>query len=328
MQASCSARLLQPFLRIATTSDIHRDLVPAAFWQTHPDGRVSLLEAQTMLERGVERSRDEYLGLKLGTTMSLGTAGVFDYVVRSAPTMRDSFAVISRYSRLLTDSFRVTVEARRRQTLIRLDDESSWPRSAADFAMGSLYKLHVAEQIPASQVECWFAYSAPRDISFHARTFPGVSLKFGAPFFGFVFEAAGAEAPMPGADASLHMLLRARADAILTELTSSHSLASVVRRVLLEAIPTGDASVEAVARTLRMSRRTMTRRLERERTTFQAELDTARRQLALDHLRQGKAPLTEIAFLSGFSHVESFHRAFKRWTGQTPLAYRSACAEA
>src|SRR5215471_21459606 len=129
MQASCSARLLQPFLRIATTSDIHRDLVPAAFWQIHPDGRVSLSEAQTMLERGVERSRDEYLGLKLGTTMSLGTAGVFDYVVRSAPTMRDSFAVISRYSRLLTDSFRVTLETRRRQTIIRLDDEASWPRS-------------------------------------------------------------------------------------------------------------------------------------------------------------------------------------------------------
>ena len=66
----------------------------------------------------------------------------------------------------------------------------------------------------------------------------------------------------------------------------------------------------------------MTRRLERERTTFQAELDAARRKLATDHLRDGRAPLTEIAFLSGFSHVESFHRAFKRWTGQTPLAYR------
>src|SRR5262245_51302297 len=109
MQASCSARLLRPFLRIAATSDMHRDLGPAAFWQVHPDGRVSLLEAQTMLERGVERSRDDYLGLKLGSNMSLGTAGVFDYVVRSAPTVRDSFAVISRYSRLLTDSFRVSL---------------------------------------------------------------------------------------------------------------------------------------------------------------------------------------------------------------------------
>jgi len=328
MQVLCSARLLQPFLRVAATSEIHRDLVPAAFWQVHPDGRVPLSEAHTMLERGIERSRDEHFGLKLGSNMSLGTAGVFDYVVRSAPTVRDSFAVISRYSRLLSDSFHVSIEARRRQTFIRLDDEGGWPKSAADFAMGSLYKLHVAEQVPATQLECWFPYAAPRDITVHTRIFPGVSLKFGAPFFGFVCDGAAADAPMPGADASLHLLLRARADAILTELTSSHSLASVVRRVLLEAIPTGDASVEGVARALRMSRRTMTRKLERERTTFQAELDTARRQLALDHLRQGKAPLTEIAFLSGFSHVESFHRAFKRWTGQTPLAYRSAGAEA
>src|SRR5882672_3418402 len=105
MQISCSARLLQPFLRIAATSEIHRDLVPAAFWQVHPDSRVPLLEAHNMLERGAERSRDDHLGLKLGSNMSLGTAGVFDYVVRSAPTVRDSFAVISRYSRLLSDSF-------------------------------------------------------------------------------------------------------------------------------------------------------------------------------------------------------------------------------
>jgi AraC-like DNA-binding protein len=228
----------------------------------------------------------------------------------------------SRYSRLLTDSFRLTFEVRKRQAIIHLADETSWPRSAAEFGMSGLYKLHIADHVPAANVECWFAYPAPRDTALYSQTFPGVTLKFDAPFYGFALDAAYADAPMPGTDSSLHALLRARAESILGELTSTQSLAFLVRRILQQAIPSGDASAEGVAKTLRMSRRTMTRRLEREQTTFQAELDAARRKLAMQHLREGRAPLTEIAFLSGFSHVESFHRAFKRWTGQTPLTYR------
>jgi len=322
MLSSCSVRLLQPFIRFAAANSLYRDLVPSTFWNAHADERVPLSEAHEMLERGIERLQDERLGLKLGTAMSLGTAGTFDYVVRSAPTVRESFATASRYSRLLSDSFHITFETRRRQALIRLDDETSWPRSAGDFSMSALYKLHVAEQVPPEHLECWFTYSAPRDLTTHSRTFPGATLKFDAPFYGFACDASHADTPMSSGDAALHALLRARAESILTELTSAQSLASLVRRILQQAIPTGDASAEGVARALRMSRRTMTRRLERERTTFQAELDAARRKLATDHLRDGRAPLTEIAFLSGFSHVESFHRAFKRWTGQTPLAYR------
>ena len=77
-----------------------------------------------------------------------------------------------------------------------------------------------------------------------------------------------------------------------------------------------------VARTLRMSRRTMSRRLEQEGTSFAAELDNARRQLAPAYVKDGETPLKEAAFRLGFSHAESFHRAFKRWTGETPLGCR------
>jgi len=66
----------------------------------------------------------------------------------------------------------------------------------------------------------------------------------------------------------------------------------------------------------------MSRRLEGEGTSFTDELDNARRQLALAYLKDGETPLKEAAFRLGFSHAESFHRAFKRWTGETPLGYR------
>lgn len=66
----------------------------------------------------------------------------------------------------------------------------------------------------------------------------------------------------------------------------------------------------------------MSRRLEQEGTSFVEEHDHVRRNLALAYVRESNAPLTEIAFMLGFSHTESFHRAFKRWTGETALALR------
>jgi AraC-like DNA-binding protein len=312
-------------MRFAAATAANRDLVPAAFWNAQVDDRVPLEDVHAMLDRGVERLQDDCLGLRLGSAMTFGSGGVFDYVVRSSSTVRDSFATASRYSRLLTDSFRVSLETRKRQMVIQLqDDASSWSRSAADFSMTAFFRLHVADHVPPEHVECWFAHSAPADApSVYSRFFPGVALKFDAPFYGFACDLSHAETPMPGSDSALQALLRARADSILSELSSSHSLAAVVRRMLQQSIPSGDVSAEGIARALHMSRRTLTRRLEREHTTFQAELDAARRKLATEHLRERRTPLTEIAFLSGFSHVESFHRAFKRWTGQTPLEYRT-----
>jgi AraC-like DNA-binding protein len=51
-------------------------------------------------------------------------------------------------------------------------------------------------------------------------------------------------------------------------------------------------------------------------------MDDTRRRFALNYLRARKNTLTEVAYLLGYSELSAFNRAFKRWTGSTPLAYR------
>lgn len=325
MEASCSVRMLQPILRLASGNEAVRDLIPEQLAALDLDARVPLREAHAGLTLASERLRDDSIGLKLGRYMAFGTGGTFDYVVRSAGTVRESLEVAARYTRLIANPFSVTLERWKRHAVIRFDDDVPWSRQTADFALSAWHKAHASEELPKSaQPEYWLPHSAPADTTEYQRTFSGGVLRFNAPFLGLVFERECEDAPMPVSDPVLHSLIRARADTLLEGLADSR-VTLRVRRLIGETIRSGaEPSALGVARLLRMSRRTLSRKLDQEGTSFSEELDKTRRELGLSLVQRTKLSLVEVAFQLGFSHVESFNRAFKRWTGTTPLVYRAS----
>jgi AraC-like DNA-binding protein len=333
MDVCCSARLLQPFVEFASADAAYRDLVPDHFRTVHPDARVSLDAVHAMLDRGVERTRDEALGLKLGRHMCLGAGGLFDYGMQSAATVREAVAFAERYVTLLAEPLHVGFEVIGTRVAIRLECGSAWPRAAADFASSAWYKLHVAGRVPAAaRIECWFPHPSPKDLGAHERAFEGASLQFNAPFRGFAFDRAYERAPAPGADPALHSMLRARLDSLLGQSARSRTATTAVRRLVVQEMSrenalSENALAERVASAMHMSRRTLSRKLEQEGTSFFAVADAVRRETALAYVLDRRLELTEVAFLLGFSHVESFYRAFKRWTGETPVNYRRGNVE-
>ena len=78
-----------------------------------------------------------------------------------------------------------------------------------------------------------------------------------------------------------------------------------------------------MARQLNTSPQTLRRRLHEQGTSFQELKDQLRRDLAIYHLGRRELPIQEIAEQLGFSEPSAFHRAFKKWTGLTPGAYRA-----
>jgi AraC-like DNA-binding protein len=102
--------------------------------------------------------------------------------------------------------------------------------------------------------------------------------------------------------------------------TFAGSIRGLAVRDLLREAP----SAEGVAKQFGISVRTLNRRLEREGTSFRNILDELRQELALRYVGTHDMPLGEVASRLSFSHPEAFYRAFKRWTGESPLAYRRA----
>lgn len=109
----------------------------------------------------------------------------------------------------------------------------------------------------------------------------------------------------------------------LAELDESATTADRVRAALLELLPAGQASMEAVSSKLATSKRTLQRRLRQEETTFQQVLSLTREALARHYLGTTSMSGAEISFLLGFEDPNSFFRAFSDWTGSTPEKVRS-----
>ncbi|HEF4763052.1 TPA: AraC family transcriptional regulator [Pseudomonas putida] len=118
-----------------------------------------------------------------------------------------------------------------------------------------------------------------------------------------------------------HYLERSPAD-LLARPDDGHSLSSRLRHLLSrDSSPWPD--LEAVAAHLHISPQTLRRHLREEGTSFQELKDHLRRDIAIYHLSRNDLPLQQIAEQLGFSEPSAFHRAFKKWTGLTPGAYRA-----
>lgn len=108
----------------------------------------------------------------------------------------------------------------------------------------------------------------------------------------------------------------------LSELDTDDSFGAQVRAGLVESLPAGNSSIDAVSRKLSVSKRTLQRKLKEEQTTFQQQLNAVRKMLAKSYLENTKLSSDEIAYLLGYAELNSFLRAFSAWTGVTISEYR------
>lgn len=107
----------------------------------------------------------------------------------------------------------------------------------------------------------------------------------------------------------------------------NQSLLATVQALLLKKIPSGSFSIDEIATSLNLSKRTLQRHLSTLSTTFNDEVQIARRTLVVPLMKDQSLNLIEISYLLGYSDPESFSRAFKKWFHQSPSVYRQQSLE-
>jgi AraC-like DNA-binding protein len=167
----------------------------------------------------------------------------------------------------------------------------------------------------------WFVHARPRDLGPLHRFFATRQLDFGCEDNGLAFDRALLDRPLATADARLLATVEPLAEAALRAQPPAQRFDELVGAKIRAGLPHA-TSIDAIADGLRMSPRTLQRRLGEVGAQFSDVLDGVRADEARNALRRTTQPLAEIAWRLGYADLAAFSRAFKRWTGKSPGQFR------
>lgn len=300
---------------------------------TDPDARIPFEMEQVLWREAATRAKDDAFGVHAAELVQPGAFDVLDYAVRTAPTIRSSLERLVRYNRLVHDAAVWALVPRgdvlRIEHTFRVSGVVQ-ERNSAEFTIATIVTIggQIAG-VPVRPRAVGFRHARPSSTEANAellRLF-GVEPEFLRPVNSIDIDAAFADRPNPKADPALSRVIERHAEALLAARPEpTLSTADRVRRILAGALGEGEITLAGVAHKLRMSERSLQRRLSDDGITFDALLDEIRRDLALRYLADPKIAVSEVAYLLGYSEPSPFHRAFKRWTGKTPSEARKHAA--
>ncbi|HEY4175975.1 MAG TPA: AraC family transcriptional regulator [Kofleriaceae bacterium] len=324
---SVSVLLVRPL--VAAIGTAHLD----AFWGAtdltaeilaDDDARVSAAQFCVAWAEGVRLTGDPQLALRIATTTPTGAFGIVEYVCRSAPTVGAALRQWVRYLNLLDDAVTVALLVEGDRAYLRVERESEAPAPASHELCWALVARQARElsAVPFRLIAVELAHRAPCDIASY-RTWFAAPVVFGAEHTQLVIPAAALEASLVSSDPKLLAILLRAADELDRKMPTDPTLTTQVKRVLRDALRSDEATIDQVASRLGLTGRSLQRRLKDEGTAFQTVREDVRRELAQRYLDDNLS-IAEISFLLGFSEPSAFFRAFKRWTGQTPVESRLA----
>lgn len=280
--------------------------------------------------------QDPALGVHLAIDHPPGTLGILEYTFRFAATAREACRQVARYVGLVNDLAQMAFEEPSTDELA--PGESAGVGHVRHWVAGhplalgrhlneyfmSLLVLRLRQFTGAAVVPraVWFAHPRPADIRPLVEVFRCSSIEFGVEANGVSFDKATLDIRLPTVDKELSELLGKVAEEKLAALPQARDFTSHVRRVVRAGMQGAVPKMPEVAASFRMSERTFQRRLADEGTSYQGVVEAVRDELARLHVADSKLSFGEVAYLLGYAELSAFLRAFKRWTGQTPQAFR------
>ena len=271
---------------------------------------------------------DAAIGVHVAEALPRGALDLVEYAFRSSATLAAGLERLARYGRVLSDRVAARMEAQGEGLLLLVRDTGSTVLhpGRAEFALATAVKFaREGTGGDITPLQVCFAHPAPEDESPYRRFFRG-AVRFGAGSNSMLLSAVDAARPLQAADEALASIVRRRLDKLLVErdLHGAGPLSGRVRRMMVEHLGETGLTPERVASALAVSRRTLSRRLADEGTSFRHILDDVRREFACALLQDRSLSIADVAFFLAYSEPTAFNRSFRRWTGQTPRAFRTA----
>lgn len=285
-----------------------------------PAGRFSIDEVSLLWERAVLQSGKPTLGLSKTLAGTYGKLGVVGYAMLACPTLHVALQRLQRSMDVVSNAatFVLTEVAEGCWfELGHLGGERAIPRQRSEYGMLTMLSFCgwiAGREITPLRIE--FVHPAPPDDGVHRAVF-GCPLQFGATANRALLRWADLALALPAHDPHIAALHQQLVEEELQRLEGA-ATAHRVRHLLATRLSGPEPRREDVAAALKLSDRTLQRRLKAEGTSFQQLLDDTRREWAQHYLRKPHASIKQVAGQLGFEDTSNFFRACKRWFGESP----------
>ena len=263
-------------------------------------------------------------GLELGRSLEGAAHGLLGVAAASAPDLARALAVMERFGYVRAPYFKVSSDVDRLFRLriepqLRLEPET-WSALLETLLMSIQALIESALGHAMDEGGFLVDFAAPPYADRYTELLHA-PVRFGEPTAGVSIPNAWLPLPCPFSDAALHHGAVERLETAERGLQGPEFIVAQVERILEgagERVP----GVDEVVPQLRLSRRTLVRRLEQCGTSFREIADGHRRRRATELLADPNLTVTEIAYRLGYTEPASFSRAFRRWFGTSPRSYR------
>jgi AraC-like DNA-binding protein len=289
-----------------------------------PDRTLPLEVAVALFERAREMTGEPALGIYLGLQMQASAHGMVGFAAMSAGTVRSATRVAVHYAAIRTTALSLSTQVTGDVATLVLVEHADL-RSVRDIYVSSILIgfWRMGSFLAGRTLDVSIDFQFPRPAYFDRFEEALPPTRFGQPANQLVLrDLAALDAPISMADPASLRLARDKCDELLLSMGLDGRVAPRVR-ALLNRQEGPSASLNDVAKALHLSPRTFRRRLDAEDVTFSALLDGERKQRALLLLRSHELTVEDIGERLGYQNLANFTRAFRRWTGKTPSAYRN-----
>ena len=290
-----------------------------------PENRVTFALRGRLLRRCVERTGCSHVGLLIGQNGGLHSFGLVGSLLKHAPDVGTALRGLITYMHAYVHgvSMSLTVEnGTAHFTYEILRSGSLATDQVGDGAVVMMFKI-VRELCGRDREPStvWFAHAKPDNLLPYRRCF-GVPLTFDAEHYAVSFPESWLKLPLGNADPELRRLLQQQ----IGELESKFpdEFPEQVRSALRTGIPAGHSSAEQIAALFSIHSRTLHRRLTAAGTGFRELLEQEQFELASQMLENTALEVQQVASSLGYSRADAFTRAYRRWSGTTPVAWRAS----
>ncbi|MHA1599721.1 MAG: AraC-like transcriptional regulator QhpR [Alphaproteobacteria bacterium] len=290
-----------------------------------PLNELGLKQYCGLFEEAARQTQYDNFGLRFGNSFQPRQLGALGYLAINSPTMAAALDNLAVY--FPAHQQNSTLAIREEGDLLFLDYQITDGRIVnrrqdAELSLGMFRNIFQHCHGPRwAPLEVHFEHPTPIDGKEHERLFDA-PVFFSQQTNSLVFRSADLDAVMRGHDPYLFALIEPCMTGRQERWGRSDDLIGQVRHEIEQQFSGGNPQLNKVAVALGMTTWTLQRRLKSLDVNFNDLVRAARRDLALRYVAEPHIPMTEIAFLLGYSELSAFSRAFRQWTGMAPAHYR------